>query len=167
RAYATIGLRSGASARELKEQYRKLAKTWHPDRWSNDPVSQAEAAQRMRAINDAYATLHRVQTAARVAAPPPREHPADHWSVSHRSMTDEELDAIVRAIGSESDVSGVLRALAWMLPFAAAFVVLQPKRQTALFTTGPTRRDLVMGAILFSTGVLVLIYQKLTKRRAN
>jgi len=167
RAYATIGLRPGASARELKEQYRKLAKTWHPDRWANDPVSQAEAAQRMRAINEAYATLHRLRrtrTSRRVEAPS-APHEADHWSTSHRSLTDAELDAIVGAIGGGSYFSLVLRALAWMAPMAAAFVVIQPIRQPDLTVVGPTRSDAIIGAVLFATGVFVFVYQLLTKRR--
>src|SRR5690349_1827679 len=92
-AYATIGLRPGAASQELKQRYKQLVKTWHPDRWANDPVNQAEAAQKMRAINAAYATLHREQTSQRVGSnqPTPPDHPADHWSASHRAMTPEEL----------------------------------------------------------------------------
>ena len=167
RAYATIGLRPGASARELKERYRKLTKTWHPDRWANDPVSQAEAAQRMRAINDAYATLHRLQTAptsSRVEAPAAPQA-AEHRSPPPRPLTDEELDAIVGAIGSDSWVSRVLRVLAWSLPMVAAFVEIQPTRQPDLVVVPPTRRGVIMGAALFAAGVAILAHQKLTKRR--
>jgi hypothetical protein len=168
-AYATIGLRPSASAQELKQQYKQLVKTWHPDRWANDPVNQAEAAQKMRAVNAAYATLHRVQTTAAVAPKPPQEHPADHWSVSHRSMTDEELDAIVRAIGNESYVSGVLRTLAWLLPIAASYVACYSPRtvRSAPFREPLSTRDLTMGVLLFAAGIAVFVSQKWTaiKRR--
>lgn len=169
-AYATIGLRPGASARELKDQYRKLVKTWHPDRWANDPVNQAEAAQRMRAINAAYATLHRAQTTRRVEPQPPapqHDPPADHWSVSHRSMTDEELDAIVNAIGNQSYVSVALRALAWMAPLAVSYVACYRPRtvDSAPFREPLSRRDLTMGVLLFATGIGVLVWQKWSARK--
>jgi len=166
RAYATIGLRPGASARALKEQYRKLAKTWHPDRWANDTASQAEAAQRMRAINDAYATLHRVRTVARSgnAEASTPTHSAEHWSTSHRTLDDEELDAIVRAIGSDSYFKRAIRSLAWMLPMAGALVVIQPSRSADLVAVGPNERDLIIGAVLFSVGVFAFLYQ-MTKHR--
>lgn len=168
-AYATIGVRPGASAQELKQRYKQLVKTWHPDRWANDPVNQAEATQKMRAINAAYAELHRVQTAPRVVrtppSAPPREHPETHWSVSHRSMTDEELDAIVNAIGNESLVSGMLRNVAWMAPLAGAFVVCQPHKRADLLTWEPMRtRDVVMAATLFTTSIVVLLRQKWAAR---
>jgi hypothetical protein len=167
-AYATIGLRPGASARELKQQYKRLVKTWHPDRWASDPVSQAEAAQKMRAINAAYATLHRLQTAAQgpPASPPASSHanPADHWSASHRSMTREELDAIVDAIGNDSYVSGVLRALAWVLPFAGAIAATRPRRDLDGFAIPLTTREVTMAGLLFSTGIAVLAWQKWIER---
>jgi DnaJ-class molecular chaperone len=123
RAYAVIGLRPGASAQQLKQQYKRLVKTWHPDRWASDPVNQAEATQRMRAINEAYATLHRLRAADDVSERRTAQAPqqsAEHWSTSHRSMTDEELNAIVRAIGDESFVSMALRFAAWFVPMVAA-----------------------------------------------
>jgi hypothetical protein len=57
RAYATLGLPSGASERAVRKRYRALVRRWHPDRFARDPRSQAEAAERMRAINQAYELL--------------------------------------------------------------------------------------------------------------
>jgi hypothetical protein len=172
RAYATIGLRPGASARELKEQYKRLVKTWHPDRWANDPISQAEASQRMRAINDAYATLHRlrVDEAPRRAEPkPPAAQPIDHRPIPHRTLTDEELDAIVAAIGGDSFVSRAVSFLAWFAPMAAALVPIMPQRSGRVrsYALPNTARDWTISAVLFSTGVAVLLYQKTAKRRKS
>jgi DnaJ-like protein len=164
RAYATIGLRPGASASELKQQYKRLVKQWHPDRWAGDPVNQAEAAQRMRVINDAYATLHRWADAGAHQAPvsvPPSQPP--HWSSSHRSMTDEEIDAIVSAIGTRSPVNSLLSFLTWFLPMVAAFITIAPSRGGP----PPTTQAWVAAAVLFSTGVAILIFQKLKGRRGR
>jgi len=113
RAYATIGLRRGATARELKQQYKRLVRQWHPDRWVNDPAGQTEAAGRMRVINDAYAVLQRVQKPASSAR-----------ATAGRPLTSAEKDALVKAIGTESPVSAAIRVLVWAMPMAAALFLL-------------------------------------------
>jgi len=168
RAYAIIGLRPGASAQQLKQQYKQLVKTWHPDRWANDPANYAEASQRMRAINEAYATLHRLRAAdnrsERRAAPAPQQ-PVEHWSTSHRSMTDEELDAIVRAIGNESFVSMALKFASWSVPMALSWV---PIASTMSVESRPTTpRDWTISAVLFFTGLFVLLSQIWSKRQSS
>lgn len=160
-AYATIGVRPGASASELKQRYKQLVKTWHPDRWANDPVNQAEATERMRMINEAYATLHHLSGSASTKREPPPpvrqpEEPANHWSTSHRPMTKDELDAIVHAIGDESSVGRAFNVIAWLLPMAVALVPIMPHRRSVT-----TRRDWAISAVLFAIGVAVLVYQQL------
>ncbi len=113
RAYATIGVPRGASAREIKQQYKRLVRTWHPDRWINDPLAHAEAASRMRLINNAYTTLAQLLTREQQRSAPPR-----------RGLTKEELDAIVEAIGTESPLTRWIRTLVWMLPLGTAFLLL-------------------------------------------
>src|SRR5436190_2233635 len=121
RAYAIIGLPRGSSTRELKKQYKRLVRQWHPDRWHNDPVSQAEATARMRAINDAYATLEGLgpREPASRSAPSPK---------AHRALTKEELDAIVNAIGTESPIKGAVWMVIGILSMALAFFMIQPKQ---------------------------------------
>jgi len=167
RAYAVIGLRPGASSQQLREQYKRLVKTWHPDRWASDPVNQAEAAQRMRSINEAYATLHRLRVpddaSERRTAPAAPQQPVEHWSTSHRSMTDEELDAIVRAIGNDSFVSIAMKFAAWFVPMAAAYIPIagthNPRPRTP--------RDWTISAVLFFTGLFVLLSQMWSKRQSS
>ena len=55
RAYATLGLPPVCSHRDAVRQYKALVKRWHPDQYATDPQGQAEAAQRMREINAAFA----------------------------------------------------------------------------------------------------------------
>jgi molecular chaperone DnaJ len=48
--YATLGVSASASQDEIKKQYRKLAKKFHPDTNQNDP----KAADRFKEISEAY-----------------------------------------------------------------------------------------------------------------
>lgn len=51
--YSTLGLDESASADDIKKAYRKLAMQYHPDK---NPGN-ADAEERFKKINDAYATL--------------------------------------------------------------------------------------------------------------
>lgn len=51
--YETLGLKKGATEEEIKKAYRKLAITYHPDK---NPGN-AEAEEKFKEINEAYAVL--------------------------------------------------------------------------------------------------------------
>jgi molecular chaperone DnaJ len=51
--YAVLGVSSSATADEIKKQYRRLAKRYHPDANQNDPKS----AERFKEISEAYNVL--------------------------------------------------------------------------------------------------------------
>ncbi|MEG3436909.1 DnaJ domain-containing protein [Pannus brasiliensis CCIBt3594] len=55
--YEVLGLRSNASADEIKRAYRSLAKQWHPDRFPGDRQLQEEAEERFKEITAAYEFL--------------------------------------------------------------------------------------------------------------
>ena len=82
-------------------------------------------------------------------------------------MTDEELDAIVNAIGNQSYVSVALRALAWMAPLAVSYVACYRPRtvDSAPIREPLSRRDLTMGVLLFATGIGVLVWQNWSARK--
>ncbi|MEA5419965.1 DnaJ domain-containing protein [Spirulina sp. CCNP1310] len=52
--YRVLGLPPDATAAQVKQAYRCLAKQWHPDRFSTDPGQQQTAASRFQEINAAY-----------------------------------------------------------------------------------------------------------------
>ena len=51
--YAVLGVSSSATADEIKKQYRRLAKKYHPDSNKSDP----KAAERFKEISEAYTVL--------------------------------------------------------------------------------------------------------------
>lgn len=51
--YAVLGVKSDASAKEIKQAYRKLAQQYHPDRNPND----SSAETRFKQVNEAYDVL--------------------------------------------------------------------------------------------------------------
>jgi DnaJ-class molecular chaperone len=51
--YNVLGISPAASAKEIKDAYRKLAFEHHPDRNKENP----ESAEKMKSINEAYAVL--------------------------------------------------------------------------------------------------------------
>jgi curved DNA-binding protein CbpA len=55
--YEILGVNEKASPEEIKRTYRKLAFKYHPDRTGTNP----EATQKMKEINEAYATLSNSQ----------------------------------------------------------------------------------------------------------
>ena len=56
--YAVLGIASGAREGEIKREFRRLAKLWHPDHFTMAPPElRARAERRMQALNRAYDIL--------------------------------------------------------------------------------------------------------------
>lgn len=55
--YEILGLKLNASPEEVKKAYRRLAKTWHPDRFPNNSKEQKEAEEKFKKILEAYEVL--------------------------------------------------------------------------------------------------------------
>jgi hypothetical protein len=55
--YKILGLEPDASAGEVKQAYRDLAKVWHPDRFEHDTRLQRKAQDKLKEINKAYEIL--------------------------------------------------------------------------------------------------------------
>jgi hypothetical protein len=75
-ALSVLGLTSAATAAEIKEAYRDLAKVWHPDRFGDDPRLRAKAEETLKGINLAYQALQSgAPESSRPSAAPPRAAP--------------------------------------------------------------------------------------------
>jgi len=61
RYYEILGLPPGASQADVKQAYRSLAKTWHPDRFNHDPTLKRQAEEKLKTINEAYRQLKNYQ----------------------------------------------------------------------------------------------------------
>lgn len=60
--YEILGVSENASDEEIKKAYRKLAKQYHPDNYIDNPLKDL-AAEKMKAINEAYDTIQRQRAA--------------------------------------------------------------------------------------------------------
>ena len=110
RAYATLGLPFGASHAQLKRRYKMLVKTWHPDRFASDPAGQAAACDRLTHINNAYRLLlgSRPSSAGAGTPPPGPARGATPGPSPSARLSREQIDAMVRAIGTQSPVDWLL-----------------------------------------------------------
>lgn len=71
--YEVLELSPGADADEIKAAYHRLAKQWHPDRYTGDQKVQAE--ERFRMLAEAFSQLRDVPRREEKIAAPPQEAP--------------------------------------------------------------------------------------------
>lgn len=56
--YEVLGVEKGATQEQIKKAYRKVAMTWHPDRFANEPEEKKkEAEERFKEAAEAYDVL--------------------------------------------------------------------------------------------------------------
>jgi DnaJ-domain-containing protein 1 len=124
-AYRVLGLAPDSSALRIKREYRRLAKLWHPDKFPHDTAEQRHAAERMRAINDAYRSIKHAPLRYRVYAT--GGGPVVTPPVPRTSMASDTLEYVVRFIcgflfgvlvSFAALVSDVPVAIAVAIPFA-------------------------------------------------
>jgi tetratricopeptide (TPR) repeat protein len=60
-SYTILGIKHTASPEAAKKAYRNLAKIWHPDRYTDNPLLKAKAEIEIKKINEAYALIKAYQ----------------------------------------------------------------------------------------------------------
>ena len=83
--YEVLGLPPNASPRRIKEQYRKLAKTYHPDKLM-DPAEKARFEEKFKEINEAYEALATVVNRANLT---PKERKLDSLYEQGKQLFDQ------------------------------------------------------------------------------
>ncbi|MCB9991672.1 MAG: J domain-containing protein [Rhodospirillales bacterium] len=87
-AYQLLQADHSACEDSIKQNYRKLVKQWHPDRWARYPDKRAHAARKMQQINDAY---RMIRTAPLRHQPQQTQQPQsahnDAWSQTYREYS--------------------------------------------------------------------------------
>lgn len=107
-AYATFGLRRGASAAAVKRRYRALVRQWHPDQFANDPQGITEATLMLKAVNRAYKTIIEHRAPEAIDEAPVRQPGACHQSTHvSASVTPREREEVIDAIRDSESLLGM------------------------------------------------------------
>ena len=61
--YEVLGVPHGASEEEVKRAYRELARKYHPDNYTNNPLADL-AEEKMKEINEAYEAITKGNTSS-------------------------------------------------------------------------------------------------------
>jgi len=100
-AFAELGLASGASEREVKAAWRRLASQWHPDRNGS-----ADAVARMQRINQAFEEIRRAGFRAPPEAPSSDVDAAGAYaSAADRNPAFDEHDGDPAAFRDDADTA--------------------------------------------------------------
>jgi hypothetical protein len=119
RACAVLGVTPSATAREAKRAYKRLVRTWHPDRFANDPQGAREATSRLQMITEAYQTI--VHALGPGASPPPT------GSVRHdptSRLSRDEIERLVETMGSEGPLDAFFNQPMWWWPLPLGVLLL-------------------------------------------
>lgn len=123
RAYRFLAVSHDSSVLQIKRAYRRLAKSWHPDKTPLGSLESQRAGERMREINEAFQLVKHAPL--RFAITKQSAPGTERWRESHTvvAVTDRIEYAIRLAAGF---IVGALASFVWVLsdlPLAAAVIL--------------------------------------------
>jgi curved DNA-binding protein CbpA len=133
--YTVLGVAPGASAHELKESYRDLAKVWHPDRFAHDPRLRQKAEEKLKEINEAYDRLTARDAFGRSHKP---RAPSPHEANGHPSQGAERSARQSASRPSRRRRAGALMLVSGLMSAVVLFVLYSREpatRKAAEMTT--------------------------------
>ncbi|MCP5106826.1 MAG: DnaJ domain-containing protein [bacterium] len=157
-AYLLLNVSPGDSTEKIREEYLKLARTFHPDRLSANPAAQAEAAEKMKEINSAYSLIKhaplycddpRFERFARRARD---EEESDHRPTKRRAGFFETLSHFMYGtmIGAGFSIFILLGGLA---------LCKNVLNESAKLGTVISYTYILIGATIFLSGLLAAIFK--------
>ena len=142
--YELLEVSPSATAEEIKAAYLRLAKQWHPDRFSGPEKIQAE--DRFRALNEAYTTVKDPARRVSVPAPAPRakeektSEPVQAAQAAERSAMDWYKDA--KAAFDQGDAGKALAIIQYAIRQDARQASFHTLQGQALERLGDSRKAL-------------------------
>ncbi|HET8715793.1 MAG TPA: DnaJ domain-containing protein [Holophagaceae bacterium] len=121
--YKLLEVSPNASAEEIKAAYLRLAKQWHPDRFSGAEKAAAEA--RFRALNEAYTAVKDPVRRSHVPPPAPAAPKAEAPPAAPQGRTAQDWYQDAKAAFEQNDPGKTLALV--------QYAIRQDARQSALF----------------------------------
>ena len=101
--FLTLEVDEAATPAEIHSAHRRLSRQWHPDRFADaSPEEQAEAAERMVAINHAHDLLTRPEVAQAQRRKVAKARAAGHHVEPAPQRSPGESEVVELASGSRS-----------------------------------------------------------------
>lgn len=118
-ALQALGLDARAQREDIERTYRILVKVWHPDRFQSDPRLSAEADEKLKSINSAYAFLN--SPAGEMRSPPmPASDSGEDQPVPEASVVNAAIPATGKPAPNVATFSNLLLRL--MIPLCVLIV---------------------------------------------
>lgn len=162
--FSILGVSPDASISDLKRAYRRLVRTWHPDRFHGDPVRQGEAKERLSVINAAYRDCLTIIADRRRTRPAPSTPTVVHPPAAPSTTPPHATATLPAALPAWPHLLAIfLLLLAWLVAGRRyPFQFLPRVGFTLLFTILPAAASLWYALGVLKRSVALPIYTGLT-----
>lgn len=123
--YSALGLKPGSDWREIRDAYRALIKTWHPDRFQQDGKNRKVAEEATMEITRAYKVLADYYREHGTTPPYPAASPAPSASASaHRNRATNPVDVPASDAHVDHPVPKPVESARWKTFFVLSAIAL-------------------------------------------